>query len=161
MSVRDKNVDKDSNERPVHRGAFIVVEGPDCSGKTTQCRLLREELISSGSPAVSVRFPDRTTYVGSMIDQYLTGKMDLDSRVAHLLFSANRWENVKKLEHLLLSEGQNVICDRYAYSGVAYTAAILGQEHTGWCRFSDMGLPAPDVVILLDVSQDETERREG
>ena len=55
------------------RGAFIVFEGIDRCGKTTQSETLVEKLRSEGVEVCHMRFPDRTTQVGTMINAYLTG----------------------------------------------------------------------------------------
>ena len=68
----------------------------------------------------------------------------------HLLFSANRWEAVKSLK-ARLNSGETLVCDRYAFSGVAFTAA-KGTLDLEWCKNPDRGLPAPDAVIYLDVA---------
>ena len=143
-----------------------MLEGVDRCGKTTQCGLLLDQLLAQGIPAVAKRFPDRTTSVGNMINQYLTGNTDLDDRAIHLLFSANRWEGASQLEHHLIHKGETVICDRYAYSGVAFSSAKPRDGKGGplsleWCQHPDVGLPAPDAVIFLDLSQEEAEQRGG
>ena len=74
------------------RGAFILFEGVDRCGKTTQAKRLVERLNASGRPAVFMNFPDRTTAIGKQIDAYLANKEEFDDRAVHLLFSANRWE---------------------------------------------------------------------
>lgn len=74
------------------RGALIVLEGLDRSGKTSQSTRLLKYLDGLGYPAESFRFPDRNTGVGQMISSYLTNKSQLDDHAIHLLFSANRWE---------------------------------------------------------------------
>ena len=107
------------------------------------------------------RFPDRTTEIGTMINAYLGRSKELDDAAVHLLFSANRWE--KRAELLRqLSRGTTLVCDRYAFSGVAFTAA---KKKTGmgleWCRSPDEGLPAPDAVLFLDLDPAEAERRGG
>ena len=78
------------------------------------------------------------------------------------LFSANRWEAAPTLAETL-SNGETIICDRYAYSGVAFTAAkqVEPPLTIEWCQSPDRGLPAPDVVIFLDLSQEEAEQRGG
>jgi dTMP kinase len=154
------------NPPSAKRGAFIVLEGVDRCGKTTQCSLLLKHLMSLGVAAAAMRFPDRTTAVGTLIHQYLTGGADLDDRAIHLLFSANRWEGASQLEEHLFRRGQTVVCDRYAYSGVAFTSAKPRVQQGGplsleWCRQPDMGLPAPDAVIFLDLSQEQAEQRGG
>lgn len=150
---------------PSKRGAFIVFEGVDRCGKTTQCGLLLKHLLGLGMAAVAMRFPNRTTLTGNLINSYLESSEHLDDRAIHLLFSANRWEAAPKLAETL-ARGETIICDRYAYSGVAFSSA---KEASGegepltieWCQSPDKGLPAPDVVIFLDLSQEEAEQRGG
>lgn len=80
----------ESNANP--RGALIVLEGLDRSGKSTQCAKLLSFLEGLGHPTELWRFPDRETSVGQMISAYLSNKSQLDDHTIHLLFSANRWE---------------------------------------------------------------------
>ena len=61
----------------------------------------------------------------------------------------NRWEQKDKLADLLLNQGINIICDRYSYSGVAYSSA-KGLDFK-WCLNADRGLIKPDLVIYIDV----------
>jgi dTMP kinase len=102
-----------AKEEALSRGAFIVIEGLDRSGKTTQVKRLEAELAKDGKKVKMIRFPgnpcpdtcyslapsmlmlsklDRTTPIGQMINSYLQSKADLEDHVIHLLFSANRWE---------------------------------------------------------------------
>lgn len=74
------------------RGALVVLEGLDRSGKSSQCSRLVSFLEGQGISAELWRFPDRTTNVGQMISAYLTNTSQLDDHTIHLLFSANRWE---------------------------------------------------------------------
>lgn len=74
------------------RGACIVLEGLDRSGKTSQSTSLVSYLEGLGHSAELWRFPDRTTSVGQMISSYLSNESQLDDHTVHLLFSANRWE---------------------------------------------------------------------
>jgi len=87
MSMEIANVSCDSK-----RGALIVLEGLDRSGKSSQCLKLASSLASQGFSVEAWRFPDRTTAMGKMISAYLSSKEDMDDRTIHLLFSANRWE---------------------------------------------------------------------
>ncbi|KAE8776914.1 Thymidylate kinase [Hordeum vulgare] len=74
------------------RGALIVLEGLDRSGKSSQCARLLSFLQGKGCATEGWRFPDRDTSVGKMISAYLANESQLDDRTIHLLFSANRWE---------------------------------------------------------------------
>ena len=107
------------------------------------------------------RFPDRTTAIGKMINSYLTSQSDIDDAAVHLLFSANRWEKRLELEKKLLA-GTTLIVDRYAFSGVAFTAAkkLQGLD-ISWCKAPDAGLPAPDAVLFLSLSPEAAAVRGG
>jgi len=101
---------------------------------------------------------DRTTATGQLIDAYLHNASDLDDRAIHLLFSANRWEAAASLE-AKLAAGTLVLCDRYAFSGVAFSAA-KGLP-LAWCRAPDVGLPAPDLSLFLDLAPEVAAARGG
>ncbi|SCU86869.1 LAFA_0E03510g1_1 [Lachancea sp. 'fantastica'] len=139
------------------RGLLILIEGLDRTGKSTQAAKLVESL---NNDARLVKFPDRTTPVGQLINQYL---VDSGTRLAdqaiHLLFSANRWEVAESIKATLL-EGRTVVMDRYVYSGIAYSAAKrvpgMGLE---WCVQPDKGLLKPDLTFFL--SNSENEQRQG
>lgn len=132
------------------RGVFILFEGVDRCGKTTQAKMLTEFLNKSNKSAEFMRFPNRTTQIGQTINSYLTNGCELDDHVAHLLFSANRWEAAEELKNYL-SSGKHVIVDRYSYSGAAFSAAKPGMD-LDWCMLPERGLPKPDAVIFLDIS---------
>ncbi|KAH3742819.1 thymidylate kinase [Pelomyxa schiedti] len=141
------------------RGLFVVFEGLDRCGKTTQSAMLHEYLCArdgGGGGAVLVRYPNRTTSVGSLIDQFLKGTMDFNAQTIHLLYSANRWESTDTILNNL-KNGITVISDRYAYSGTAYTGAKgLDVE---WCKNPDRGLPRPDVVFYLKMPAEFATKR--
>lgn len=61
-----------------------------------------------------------------------------------------------------LNAGTTVICDRYAFSGIAFSAAKNkpGMSYE-WCRAPDIGLPAPDLTLFLDVSPEKARERGG
>ncbi|GKY91482.1 hypothetical protein MPSEU_000120500 [Mayamaea pseudoterrestris] len=126
------------------RGAFIVLEGVDRCGKTTQVARLVERLTKESqthsvesaacSPVVAMRFPDRTTPVGRIIHEYLTmsssANSALDDHAIHLLFSSNRWEASETiLQHL--QQGTTIVCDRYVHSGVAFSSAKVKATSDG------------------------------
>ncbi|CAM9119461.1 unnamed protein product [Scytosiphon promiscuus] len=141
----------------VKRGAFILFEGVDRCGKTTQAKLLVESLKKAGHDACFMRFPDRTTPIGQMITGFLQNTTDIDDRCVHLLFSANRWEAESAIRERLMA-GTTIVCDRYAYSGVAFSASKPGLD-VGWCKDPDRGLPAPDKIFFLDISVEDAMKR--
>ena len=138
----------------VKRGALIVFEGCDRSGKTTAVKRLVDQLNDNhqlskndGQAAKMMRFPDRTTDIGKVINKYLKGENQLDDHVIHLLFSTNRWEKREEIKKAL-EAGQHVLIDRYAFSGVAFTASKEGMD-LEWCRGPDRGLPKPGIFFFF------------
>ena len=132
------------------RGAFILFEGVDRSGKTTQASRLVQHLNATGRKTVSLKCPDRTSATGTILDSYLRREVEMNDVSVHLLFSANRWEMYSSLLNYLRS-GVNVVMDRYVYSGVAFSACKPGMNKE-WCMNTERGLPRPDVVLYLDVA---------
>ncbi|CAK1595851.1 unnamed protein product [Parnassius mnemosyne] len=140
------------------RGALIVIEGVDRTGKSTQSKRLVESLKNKQIQAEYTNFPDRSTDIGKVINSYLTSKNDLSDETIHLLFSANRWEKSRGIIKTL-EEGVSVIVDRYCYSGVAFSAA-KGLD-LNWCKSPDSGLPMPDRVFFLTMPLDKIQQRNG
>ena len=93
-----------------------------------------------------------------------TQAFDTNNRSAHPRVRSSRIKS-------LLDSGTTVICDRYAFSGIAFSAskALLPKSSSisspltyGWCRAPDVSLPAPDLTIFLDISPEHAaEQREG
>lgn len=124
----------------IKRGALIVLEGCDRTGKSTQCKQLGkylllefwstignvlipvQSLLDSGRPAIGMNFPNRSTESGRMINAFLTNQSDFAQETIHLLFSINRWECKKSMEQLI-RDGTTLVVDRYSYSGIAYSMA--------------------------------------
>lgn len=142
------------------RGRLIVIEGLDRSGKSTQCSLLHAKLQSHGSihAAELLKFPDRTTTIGKMIDGYLRSSTDLDDHVIHLLFSANRWELAAHIRQSI-DCGSWIVLDRYLYSGIAFS--VIKGLSEAWCRAPEFGLPEPDVILFLDIDPHIAQSRGG
>ncbi|CAF0721883.1 unnamed protein product [Didymodactylos carnosus] len=131
------------------RGAFIVFEGLDRLGKTTQSRLLLDYLKNDKRLLCErLSFPKRDTKIGELIDLYLKNKIDYDDHSIHLLFSANRWECNRQIEEKLLN-GTTLIVDRYVYSGIAFSHA-KGTLDYNWCCSCDFGLIKPDLVLYMN-----------
>ncbi|XP_031629968.1 thymidylate kinase-like [Contarinia nasturtii] len=140
------------------RGALIVLEGCDRSGKSRQCKQLVKSLLASGRPAKYINFPDRTTDCGALINSFLTKKQDFNDETIHLLFTLNRWEAKSNMEKIL-HDGVTLIVDRYVYSGVAFSAAKgLDIE---WCKAPEIGLLKPDLVLFLTVTPSVISKRGG
>lgn len=126
------------------RGALVVFEGLDRSGKSTQANLLENYLPNSKLYA----FPYTKTPCGAIINQYLNSYLQISAHSLHLLFSANRWELQTQIVNDLV-QGQTVILDRYYHSGFVYSQA--NGLPRPWIYMADIGLPAPDHVFFMDI----------
>ncbi|KAL1999160.1 hypothetical protein VTN02DRAFT_4955 [Thermoascus thermophilus] len=151
-----------SSDRPeTRRGALIVVEGLDRAGKSSQCELLLRDLRDLGHQVKYIRFPDRSTQIGKLIDAYLRGESHLDDHSIHLLFSANRWEVAPHIQECI-AQGITVIVDRYSYSGAVYSAAKANPTLSlEWAWQPEVGLPHPDICLFLNISPQEAAKRGG
>ncbi|KAG2487940.1 hypothetical protein HYH03_013519 [Edaphochlamys debaryana] len=108
-----------------------------------------------------LRFPDRSTSIGSAINAYLANQSQLDDGAVHLLFVANRLEKRSEMLRLLAS-GTTLVLDRYSYSGVAYTAAKgVGHLPMDYLKSLETVLPAADLVLHMHMSAEATARRGG
>ena len=142
------------------KGLFIVFEGLDRSGKSTQSSKLFEHFQKElNLPAQKLNFPDRNGKTGKLLSDYLKNSEEMSDEAVHLLFAMNRWEKYSQLKSQLCQEGINLICDRYAYSGVAYTAA-KGLDFN-WCLNADRGLIEPDIIFYIDIDKDTIQNRAG
>jgi dTMP kinase len=140
LTIATHHVDcKRKIDAVVQRGVFIVVEGVDGAGKSTQCRKLVEYLQSQKEVNANyMRLPYRQTTTGKIINQYLRSANEVDDHAVHLIFSANRWEYAPAVRSTIAS-GTSIVMERYAYSGVAYSYAK--GIPLDWCILSDRGLP--------------------
>ena len=143
---------------------FIVMEGIDGAGKSTQARLLAEWFKKKGKDVMLTKEPTDTAF-GKLIRRLvLTGGREgiIDgARISHeaeaLLFAADRAEHVHKLIKPALKAGKIVISDRYFYSSLAYQwARGLDLE---WLIDLNKFAIRPDLVILLDLPAKESMKR--
>ena len=130
-----------------------MFEGLDRSGKSTQVEKLLQYFKSRKQEAKDIRYPNRESQSGKLLNQYLKSKEGegMGHEAVHLLFAMNRWEEKKQIMDMLDS-GTHLICDRYAYSGVSYSLA-KGLSFD-WCCGADRGLIMPDLVIYFQASAD-------
>ena len=131
------------------RGLFLVLEGPDKVGKTTTCgelvKLLQKKYKCR---AVYKTFPRRDTMIGKILNDYLLCEKDLEEHVQHLLFAANRWEHMNEMEELL-SDGVNIVMDRYSLSGIVYS--MKHDMSYEWCLGTENGMIKPDYTFYLNL----------
>ena len=138
------------------KGFFIVFEGVDGSGKTTQIEMLREFFIDKGYKVNLTKEPTEDS-IGSLIWEYMKSKdRSLTPETEALLFAADRLEHGKWIKETL-EKGEIVISDRYIHSSFAYQGAA-GVE-LDWIRSLNRRAFKPDMVILLDINPDSSLER--
>ncbi|KAF2191992.1 P-loop containing nucleoside triphosphate hydrolase protein [Zopfia rhizophila CBS 207.26] len=123
--------------------------------------MLVEGLQKDGISVRHMRFPDRTTPIGQMINGYLSGQSEQEDHVIHLLFSANRWEAAASIQ-AGIAAGTTIVIDRYYYSGCVYSAAKRNPTlDLVWAHHPEEGLPRPDFCVFLDISAEDAAKRGG
>lgn len=144
---------------------FIVLDGIDGCGKSTQARRLAESLSQArGVPALHLREPG-STKVGERIRELLLSREhELDPGVELLLFAAARRQTLRELVRPALAQGRDVVCERFHASTFAYQAIAGGLPEDDvlavLLRWADD--PRPDALILLDIDPvDAARRRDG
>lgn len=134
----------------IKRGRFIVLEGWEATGKSTQVKMLAEVL---GAVAT---FQPGAARIGEQVRQIVlhTGH-ELNSRAEALLFAADKAQHVEEVIEPALASGKDVVCDRYTYSSISYQGAgrELGEAEVTWLSEFATGGLVPDLVVLLEVPE--------
>jgi dTMP kinase len=143
-------------------GHFIVLEGIDGVGKTTQVALLAEWLAALGVPYLLVREPGGTP-VGEAIRELVLGRPELDvsPRSELLLLLAARAALVRDVVRPALDEGKTVVGDRFALSTLAYQGYGRGLDVEQVRRAIDVATDGlgPDLYVLLALPPGEAHER--
>jgi len=144
-------------------GKFIVFEGIDGSGKSTQIAMLEEKLKSLGRKVYMTAEPTASVS-GGMLRDALSGVRKRSSCELAALFLLDRINhNVNPVNGIekMLGDGFDVISDRYYYSSLAYQ----GSETEGtWVKDMNLNCPEirrPDLCVFLDLTADESLERIG
>ena len=150
---------------------FIVLEGLDGAGKSTQITKLREMFRAKGVESEYLHFPrfDAPIY-GELIARFLRGDLgsveSVNPYLVALLYAGDRADAATTIRKWL-NDGKVVIVDRYVYSNIGYQCAKIADSkerntlrdwilHT---EFEEFGIPKPDVSLFLDVPFAFTERK--
>jgi dTMP kinase len=130
------------------KGIFIVIEGLDGSGKTTQSKFLAKKLEKTHKVLLTAE--PSLGKIGTFIrEDYLYEDKRLPTEAEALLFAADRIEHLYSEVKPALEEGKLVICDRYIYSSLAYQgSAGLSLE---WIKTINARALQPDFSIFIDV----------
>lgn len=125
----------------IERGKFIVLEGIDRSGKSTQAALLHAKIKDS----ILISFPNLENKTGKLIKELEETRTD-NAELYAATFSLNRLEEQEKIRTALYA-GKTVICDRYIASGLAYARAS-GIHDTARYEYA---LINPDITIYIEL----------
>ncbi len=143
------------------KGKFIVFEGTDGSGKTTQMRMLGKYLEERGIPTFLTHEPTDSPF-GSLLRACLSGRTDTDEYTIALMFAADRTDHVRNRENGILSRleaGVTVLCDRYYFSSYAYNGGFVPLEYVIELNRPVRELLRPDLVLFLDTPVEEAMKR--
>lgn len=140
-------------------GAFLVLDGTEGSGKSTQGRLLQERLRTLGREAVLVRDPG-TTRIGEQIRAILLdpAHTEMSMRCEMLLYMSARAQMMAEVIEPALASGKTVICDRFVSSTLAYQLGGEGLSADEIRSVADIAIKGrwPDLTILLDLPADKS-----
>lgn len=148
------------------RGRFVVFEGGEGCGKTTQSRRLAERWDAvltrqPGGTALGARL--RELLLAPPVDPDDGGAASMADRAEALLMAADRAQHVVELVEPTLAAGRDVVCDRYIGSSVAYQGHGRGLGAEDVRRISEWAVEDlwPDVVVLLDIEPEAARARIG
>lgn len=138
----------------MYRGHFIVFEGVDGSGTTTQSHILASYLREAGFPVVLTREPGGTPIGERIRHLVLDPRQEAISHVAELfLYGADRAQHVKEVIQPSLNQGKIVICDRYIASSLAYQGYGRGLDPKMVEQVNNLaiGKCLPEATVYLDI----------
>ncbi|WP_089252809.1 dTMP kinase [Asanoa hainanensis] len=142
-----------ASEPSAWRGVFVVFEGGEGSGKSTQVAALADALRAEGRDVVVTREPGATEIGRRIREMVLEGDSELSPRSEALLYAADRANHVATVVRPALARGAVVVSDRYVDSSLAYQGAgrTLPVEEVSWLSSWATGGLKPDLVVLLDI----------
>jgi len=136
-------------------GLFVVLEGGDASGKSTQARLLADRLRSRDRDVVETFEPGATQTGAAIRALLLDGDGRIDPTTEALLLAADRAQEVADVIRPALGRGADVVSDRFVPSSLAYQGVGRGlgvEKVEKLNRWATGGLE-PDVIVVLDVDE--------
>jgi dTMP kinase len=142
---------------------FIVFEGIDGAGKTTQIKLLKQSLAERGIECVTTAEPTEMPS-GKKIREALSGRVKVTCAEMADMFATDRVIHNNDKEQgidVTLDKGLTVISDRYYYSSLAYQGAELGYERVAALNLDNPSIRTPDICVFLDLTPDKSLERIG
>ena len=139
------------------KGIFIVFEGLDGSGSSTQAGMLKDYLKKFGLKPHLTKEPTNNL-IGGLIRGALTKEWQASIRCIQLLFAADRAHHLDREILPALKNGTVVISDRYFFSTIAFGSLDCGVE---WLKALNQGFLEPDIIYVIKVSPEECMKRIG
>ncbi len=143
------------------RGKFIVFEGIDGSGKSTQVKKLAEYLKSKKDKTYTT-FEPTSSPVGSILRNILTHRIKASEQTIAALFLADRLDHIQNEVNgilKMLDNGFHVICDRYYFSSYAYHVPHVSLDWVIEANSVAAKLLRPDINLYIDITVEESLRR--
>ena len=135
------------------KGKFIVFEGTDGSGKSTQMKLLSQYLTERAVPNFCTHEPTGSPF-GALVHDCMSGKVEAGEYAIAAMFAADRLDHIENPENGMLkklAEGTTVLCDRYYFSSFAYNGGIVPLAWVEELNRPAMELLRPDLVLFMDL----------
>lgn len=145
----------------MEKGRFIVIEGLDGSGKTTQTKIITEKLIAKGINVINQAEPTPHEF-GRMCREVLSGRKKVTKSQFALLFTADRIDhNINPDDgiNMHIGKGDTVISDRYYYSTLAYQGVDVGLDWLMHLNLDCEDIRKPDLCIFLDLLPEKSMER--
>jgi len=144
------------------KGLFIVLEGPDKSGKSTQARMIVESLRAEGLDVVHTREPGGTSVAEGVRRVLLDPALTIDPLAELFLYEASRAQHTQEKIRPALRSGKIVVSERFTMSTDAYQGVARGlglKTTTVLNKIATSGLK-PDLTVLLDIPVAEFDTRD-
>ncbi len=141
-------------------GLFIVIEGTDGSGKSTQYEALQKKLTDEGYDILNIHFPRYDEESSYFVREYLAGKYGEANEVgpykSSMFYALDRYQAAKEIKDALRA-GKIVLCDRYVGSNMAHQGTKFNnpEERRGYfiwldnLEFEMLGIPRPNLSFVL------------
>lgn len=149
---------KESKEE-IPKGKFIVIDGTDGSGKTTQFNLLKDTLIAEGYDVATTDFPQYGKKSAGLVEEYLNGKYgQVNPQASSIFYAADRFDASFQMKEWLQA-GKIIISNRYVTASAGHQGGKIAEreERIAYFKWLDnleytiFGIPKPDLNIILHV----------